>query len=124
MNKIKIIIQNIKEISTKHFFLILSLLAFLLLGKHGTIIHSFFTSWLFFMWIFSIYQNQILMLLNKYIIRVFCLFSLAFGATFFTIGYSYHATNLLTLGVIFLISSVLLLIADLIINKKNNGIKS
>lgn len=118
MSKLKKIIQYIKKFATKHFFLILSFLAYLSLGKQGIIIHSFISSWLFFMWIFSIYKNQILMPLNKYIVRVICLFSLAFGATFFTIGYFHHLTNQLTLGVIFLISSLLLLIADLIRNKK------
>lgn len=124
MNNIKKIIQKIKEITLKHFFLILSLLAFTFLNKYGIIIHTFITSWMFFMWIFTIYQNKILMLLNRYIIRVICLFTLAFGAIFFTIGYFYHATSQLTLGLIFLISSLLLLLADLISNKKNNDIEN
>lgn len=124
MSKLKKIVQYIKEVVYKHFFLILGFSAFTFLGRYGFIIHTFFTVWLLFMWIFSIYQNQILILFNKYILRLICLFSLVIGAMFFTKGYFYHATNQLTLGVIFLISSLLLLLADLISNKKNNEIKS
>ena len=124
MSKLKKIVQYIKEVISKHFLLILSFLAFMFLGSYGFIIHTFFTVWFLFMWIFSIYQNQILILFNKYILRFICLLSLVIGTIFFTKGHFYHLANQLTLGVIFLISSLLLLLADLINNKKNNEIKS
>lgn len=124
MSKLKKIVQYIKKVVSKHFFLILCFLAFMFLGRYGFIINTFFTVWFLFMWIFSIYQNQILILFNKYILRFICLFSLIIGAIFFTKGYFYHLANQLTLGVIFIISSLLLLLADLISNKKNNGINS
>lgn len=124
MTKLKKIVQNIKEVVSKHFFLISCFLAFMFLGRYGFIIYTFFTVWLLFMWIFSNYQNQILTLFNKHFLRFICLFSLTFGAILFTKGYFYHAANQLTLGAIFLISSLLLLLADLISNKINNEIKS
>lgn len=124
MSKLKKIVQYIKEAVSKHFFLILCFLAFMFLDRYGFIIHTFFTVWFLFMWIFSIYQNQILKLFSKYILRFTCLFSLVIGAIFFTKGYFYHMANQLILGVVFIISSLLLLLADLISNKKNNGINS